>query len=112
VKLSESVRVRTLPPVPSPVLSRWERVKLIIAMNRGPLGLALLVISVALRVFFQFAHHTEVADELKQVAIGLMGGSFALWLAGKTDNDRVHEERAHAELRRRSGQFYPVHPPR
>jgi hypothetical protein len=97
--------VRRLPNVPAAKLSAFETFKLWFAMNRKPVGSAILAMSTLVRVFLTFQGHTEVADTMKAIADLLMGTGAALAASGTFHSDDYHEEKANAEIGMRSGRF-------
>lgn len=99
------MKMRAVPDVPAAKLSAFESFRLWFAMNRKPVGSAILAISTVVRVFLTFQGHTEVADTLKAIADLFMGTGAALAASGTFKSDDYHEEKAVAELRMRSGQF-------
>jgi hypothetical protein len=103
MKLSETMKLRRLPSVSGAGFTTWDKLVLTVKMNRGPIGLVLFLLSFVVRISFSFAHHTEYADAMKELALGFMGVGAAGFFAGKTDNDQQQEEKAHAMIRQRSG---------
>jgi hypothetical protein len=103
-----TLKIRALPSeamVPrARQLSWWERTKLIIAMNREPIGIVLFALSFLFRAALTKAGHSDVADRMKELGIGMMGGSIGIWLSGKTGSDEYHQKRAENEIREASGQ--------
>jgi hypothetical protein len=98
--------VRRLPDVP--VVHRMptqQKVKAWFAMNRTLVGGLLLLASTIFRFTLHFEGHSDFADNLKFFADLCITGGAALAVAGRTNSDEVHEERVHAEIRRRSGEY-------
>lgn len=97
--------LRSVPDVPAAKLSAIETFKLWFAMNRKPVGSAILAMSTLVRIFLNFQGHTEVADTMKAIADLLMGTGAVLAASGTFHSDDYHEEKAHAEIGMRSGRF-------
>ncbi len=102
------MQVRTLPKAAEKVLSPREKLFLAFSMNRKPIGFVLTGLVLVFRFGLHFEGHTEVADWLKEAADWLLIGTVATAVAGTTQPDSYHQERAEAKIRQRSGQW-PVH---
>jgi hypothetical protein len=92
-------------PREATVLTRQERIKYWFLTNRTFLGWVVGLAGVLCRFLLSFKGHDEIADKLKELADLILLGGASLVSAGQTKSDAAHEEKLHAVIRERSGQF-------
>lgn len=103
--VAETVKLRTIPEAATLPLSWWGHFKLWFSVNRQPLGSIILGVSTLVRGFLFLKQHDATADILKGIADLMMGVGGVTYAAGTFMPDKEHLAQAHAEIRRRSGQF-------